>query len=150
MTSKAAVDDFVGQRRLAIVGVSRRGRKFGNFAFRELRSKGYKILPVHPQAETIEGERCYASLGSLPEPVDGVLIVVSPAQTEQVVRDAAAAGIRRVWMQQGAESPAAIQFCQENGIPEVHGECILMFTEPAAWWHRAHRWVWKLLGKLPR
>jgi len=149
MTSKAAVDDFVGQRRLAIVGVSRRGKKFGNFAFRELRSKGYKVLPVHPQAETIEGERCYASLSSLPEPVDGVLVVVPPAQTEQVVRDAAAAGIRRVWMQQGAESPAAIKFCQENGIREVHGECILMFSEPLVWWHRPHRWVWKLLGKLP-
>ena len=150
MTSKAAVDDFVGQRRLAIVGVSRRGKKFGNFAFRELRSKGYKIFPVHPQAETIEGERCYASLGALPQPVDGVLIVVPPAQTEQVVRDAAAAGIRRVWMQQGAGSLAAIKFCQESGIREVHGECILMFTEPLAWWHRAHRWVWKLLGKLPQ
>ncbi len=150
MTSKAAVTDFVGLRKLAVVGVSRQGKKFGNFAFRELRAKGYELFPVHPQAETIEGERCYASLGALPGPVDGLLIVVPPAQTEQVVRDAAAAGIRRVWMQQGAASPAAIKFCQENGISEVHGECILMFTEPAAWWHRAHRWVWKLLGKLPQ
>ena len=149
MTSKAAVADFVSQRKLAVVGVSRQGKKFGNFAFRELRSKGYELFPVHPQTETIEGERCYSSLSSLPEPVDGVLIVVPPAQTEQVVRDAAAAGIRRVWMQQGAESPAAIKFCQESGIQEVHGECILMFTEPLAWWHRAHRWAWKLLGKLP-
>ena len=149
MTSKAAVADFVSQRKLAVVGVSRQGKKFGNFAFRELRSKGYELFPVHPQTETIEGERCYSSLSSLPEPVDGVLIVVPPAQTEQVVRDAAAAGIRRVGMQQGAESPAAIKFCQESGIQEVHGECILMFTEPLAWWHRAHRWAWKLLGKLP-
>jgi hypothetical protein len=150
MTSKAAVADFVGQRKLAVVGVSRQGKKFGNFAFRELRSKGYELFPVHPQAETIEGERCYPSLRALPEPVDALLIVVPPAQTEQVVRDAATAGIRRVWMQQGAESPAAIQFCQENGIREVHGECILMFSEPLAWWHRAHRWAWRLLGKLPQ
>jgi predicted CoA-binding protein len=66
------------------------------------------------------------------------------------VRDAAAAGIRRVWMQQGAESEAAIRFCAENGISAVHGECILMFAEPAAFYHRMHRWVWGLLGKLPR
>ena len=150
MTSKAAVADFVGQRKLAVVGVSRQGKKFGNFAFRELRSKGYELFPVHPQAETIEGGRCYPSLRALPEPVDALLIVVPPAQTEQVVRDAATAGIRRVWMQQGAESPAAIKFCQENGIREVHGECILMFSEPLAWWHRAHRWAWRLLGKLPQ
>jgi predicted CoA-binding protein len=150
MTSKALVTDFVSQRKLAVVGVSRQGKKFGNMAFRELKAKGYRLLPVHPQAETIEGERCYPNLAALPEPVDGVLVVVPPAETEKVVREAAAAGIRRIWMQQGAESPAAIKFCQENGLDAVHGECILMFAEPAAWFHRAHRWVWKLLGKLPK
>ena len=150
MTSKAAVQEFVAQSRLVIVGVSRKKAKFGNMAFKELRKKGYKLFPVHPQAETIEGQRCFPSLNAVPEPVDGVLVIVPPAQTEQVVRDAAAAGIRRVWMQQGAESPAAIKFCEENGISAVHGECILMFAEPAAWFHRAHRWVWKLLGKLPK
>ena len=150
MTSKLAVQDFVAQRKLAIVGISRKRAKFGNMAFKELRKKGYKLFPVHPEAESIEGERCYPALNSLPEPVDGVLVIVPPAQTEQVVRDAAAAGIKRVWMQQGAESPAAIKFCEENGISAVHGECILMFAEPAAFYHRAHRWVWKLLGKLPK
>jgi predicted CoA-binding protein len=150
MSSRAMVTDFVAQRKLAVVGVSRQGRKFGNTAFRELKAKGYKLVPVHPQAETIEGERCYPNLASLPEPVDGVLVVVPPAETEKVVREAAAAGIKRVWMQQGAESPAAIKFCQENGLNTVHGECILMFAEPTAWFHRAHRWVWKLLGKLPK
>ena len=150
MTSRAVVDDFVSQRKLAVVGVSRRKMKFGNLAFKELRRKGYKLFPVHPQAETLEGERCYPNLAALPEPVGGVLVVVPPAQAEQVVRDAAAAGIRRVWLQQGAESAAAIRFCEENGISAVHGECILMFAEPAAFYHRAHRWVWKLLGKLPR
>jgi len=150
MTSRAAVQDFVAQRKLAVVGVSRKKMKFGNLAFKELKGKGYKLFPVHPQAETIEGERCYSSLAALPESVDGVLVVVPPAQAEQVVRDAAAAGIRRVWLQQGAESLAAIRFCEENGISAVHGECILMFAEPAAFYHRLHRWVWKLLGHLPK
>jgi predicted CoA-binding protein len=150
MTSRAVVDDFVSQRKLAVVGVSRQKMKFGNLAFKELRRKGYKLFPVHPHAETIEGELCYPSLAALPEPVGGVLVVVPPAQAEQVVRDAAAAGIRRVWLQQGAGSATAIRFCEENGISAVHGECILMFAEPAAFYHRAHRWVWKLLGKLPR
>ena len=150
MTSKALVADFVAQKKLAIVGVSRGGRKFGNAAFRELKAKGYNLFPVHPQAESIEGERCYPSLAALTEPVDGVLITVPPAETEHVVREAAAAGIKRVWMQQGAGSPQAIRFCEESGMSVVHGECILMFAEPAAWFHRAHRWVWKVLGKLPQ
>ena len=150
MISKAAVEDFIAQRTLAVVGASRKGRKFGNLAYRGLKMKGFRLLPVNPNAETIEGDRCYPSLSALPERVEGVLIVVPPAETERVVRDAAAAGIRRVWMQQGAASPEAIRFCQENGISVVHGECILMFAEPAAFYHRAHRWVWGMLCKLPK
>jgi uncharacterized protein len=149
MISKAAVNEFAAQRTLAVVGVSRQGKKFGNYALRELAGRGYRVFPVHPQAETLEGERCYRSLRQLPEPVGGVLISVPPGETEQVVRDAAAAGIRRVWMQQGAASPEAIRFCQEHGIQEVHGECILMFASPVKSVHNLHRWLWRLLGKLP-
>lgn len=149
MTTRAAVDDFLAQRTLAVVGVSRKGQKFGNMAFRELKKKEYQVFAVNPNAEEIEGERCYPGLKALPKEVGGVLIVVPPEQTEQVVRDAAEAGIRRVWMQQGAESESAIRFCEEEGISAVHGECILMFAEPTGFGHRMHRWVWGLLGKLP-
>jgi hypothetical protein len=53
-------------------------------------------------------------------------------------------------MQQGAESKEAIRFCEDNNIAVVHGECILMFAEPLAFGHRLHRWIWKLLGRLPK
>jgi uncharacterized protein len=149
MTSKAAVQDFVSQKTLAIVGVSRSGNKFGNAAYRELKAKGYKVYPIHPQAETLEGERAYKDFKALPEKVDGVVVVVPPAQTEQVVREAAAAGIKRVWMQQGAESAAAIQFCKENGVAEVHGECIMMYGVGTGL-HGFHGKVWKFLGMAPK
>jgi predicted CoA-binding protein len=149
MTTQATVNDFISQKTLAIVGVSRGGKKFGNMIFRDLKSHGYKIFPIHPESEKLEGERAYKDFKSLPEKVDGVIVVVPPAQTEKVVREAAAAGIQRVWMQQGAESEAAIQFCKENGIAEVHGECIMMFAS-TAFFHKPHRWLWKYLGKLPK
>jgi predicted CoA-binding protein len=150
MTSKTAVDDFVSQKTLALVGVSRQPKKFGNYAFRELTQRGYRVFPVHPVAEIIEGEKCYPSLRQLPEAVGGVVAIVPPTQTEKVVREAAAAGIKRVWMQQGAASPDAIRFCQESGISEIHGECILMFASPIKSVHNVHRWVWRLLGRLPK
>ncbi len=149
MTKKATVEDFIRQRTLAVVGVSSRGKKFGNAACRELRAKGYRIFPVHPTASSLDGEPCYASLSKLPEPVGGVLIVVPPAETEKVVREAATAGIGRIWMQQGAQSPAAIQFCKDKGLSVIHDECILMFAEPIKGPHRLHRFIWRLLGKLP-
>ncbi len=149
MTSRDVVSDFVAQRTLALVGMSRTRGKFGNAAYKELAAKGYDILPVHPEAETLEGAPCWPSLAALPRKPDGLLVVVPPAQAEKVVAEAHAAGIPRVWLQQGAESPEAIRYCEEHGIRVVHHECILMFAEPAHWFHRAHRFVWRLLGKLP-
>ncbi|GAB4539979.1 MAG: CoA-binding protein [Anaerolineae bacterium] len=149
MTSKAAVQDFLAQRTLAVVGASRDDKKFGNKVYKDLIRKGYQTYPVNPHAGEIEGQPCYPDLKSLPELVDGVVFVVPPAQTEQMVREAAGLGIVRVWMQQGSESEEAIRFAEEQGMSVVAGECILMFAEPAEFYHRLHRWVWGLLGRLP-
>jgi len=150
MTKKTVVDDFLAQRKLALVGMSSKRNKFGNTIHKELSSKGYEIYPVHPTAKAIGGVQCWPGLGELPGPVGGVIVVVPPAQTEAVVKDANAAGIKRIWMQQGAESPDAVRYCEENGIDVVHGECILMFAEPVTSVHKFHRWLWKIFGKLPR
>jgi predicted CoA-binding protein len=150
MTTQSAVRDFLSQKTLALIGASRSGKGFGNAVLKELKAKGYKVYPVHPQAESLEGERCYSSLTALPEKVGGVVVVVPPNETEKVVKEAKAAGIERIWIQQGAESPEAIRFCEESGMSAVHGECILMFAEPVGTFHKLHRWVWKLLGKLPK
>jgi predicted CoA-binding protein len=149
MTTRAEVEAFLSGRTLAVVGVSRSGKKFGNTIYRELRGKGYRLVPVHPEAERIEGDRCVRSLGELPGPVDGAVLVTPPAVTEALVEEAAAAGVPRLWLQQGAASERAVALCRERGIPCVHGECILMFAEPTAGIHRLHRWLWRLLGKLP-
>lgn len=149
MTAKIIVEEFVAQPALAVVGVSRNPQKFGNTVYRELKAKGYRVYPLHPQAETLEGDRAYPDFKSLPEAVGGVWINISPEKSEQAVRDAFAAGIRRVWFQQGAESEAALAFCRQNDIAEVHGECLLMFVRGEAFPHNLHRWVWKVLGKLP-
>ena len=149
-TSQSAVKDFVIQKNLALVGVSRNAKKFGNLAYRSLTSKGYRVFPVHRSLNQYEGVQCYTSLQALPEKVDGVVIVVPPKETERVVEDASAAGIKRVWMQQGSESEASIQFCKEHGMSEVHGECILMFTEPVRSIHWIHRCINRFLHTLPQ
>jgi predicted CoA-binding protein len=142
-TSHAAIQEILAQRTLALVGVSRGGKKMGNGIYRELKNKGYKVFPVHPQAEKIEG------LKSLPETVGAVVICVPPAQTEVLVQEAFDAGITRVWIQQGAESYAAIRYCENHEMTIVHGQCIMMFLEPVRSLHGFHRWLWKLIGKYP-
>lgn len=148
-TFHVAVYDFLSQRSLAVVGVSRSGKKFGNTIYRELKARGYKLFPIHPEAETVEGDPSYRSFAELPEKVGGVVICVPPVRTEEVLHRAFEAGITRVWIQQGAESYAALRFCEKGGMSAVHGQCILMFAEPVVSFHRFHRWVWKLIGKYP-
>lgn len=148
MASQASINEFLAQRTLAIAGVKRDGRGFGNAVLKDLTGKGYEVLPVHPDAQQVAGIPCSPSLAQLPKQVGGVVLVVPPEQTEKLVRQAKEAGIPRVWMQQGAESPQAIEYCADNGIDAVHGECIMMFAQPAGI-HRIHRWLWGLVGKLP-
>jgi len=149
MTSKSSIENFLSQKSIAVVGVSRNSKKFGNVIYRELKKKGYNLFPINPNAEKIEGDNCYPNLLSLPEKPDAVVINVPPDQTEKVVREIKQAQIKRVWMQQGSQSKKAEDYCLENGIDCISNECILMFAEPAGFVHRAHRWVWGVMGKLP-
>jgi hypothetical protein len=149
MNSKKTVEEFLSQKRIAVVGVSRKKTKFGNAIYKELKQKGYQVFPINPHINLFEGDTCYPDLFSLPEKIDGVIINVPPAQAEKVVREAKEAGINKVWLQQGSQSEVAIKYCEENGIDYVSNECILMFAQPSAFIHRAHKWVWSVLGKLP-
>lgn len=150
MTSKKLVEEFLAQKNIAVVGVSRKKTKFGNAIYRELKQKDYNVFAVNPNMSEFEGDTCYSDLLSIPEKVDAVVINVPPMQTEKVVREVNEAGIKKVWLQQGSQSDEAINYCEENGIDCISNECILMFAQPSAFIHRAHKWVWGVFGKLPQ
>ena len=149
MHTKKTIEDFLAQKKIAVIGVSRKKTKFGNAIYKALKQKGYQVFPVNPHINVFEGDTCYPDLFSLPEKVDAVVINVPPVQTEKVVREAKEAGINKVWLQQGSQSEDAVKHCEENNIDCVSNECILMFAQPSAFIHRAHKWVWNVLGKLP-
>jgi predicted CoA-binding protein len=148
MTSAKSIEAFLDNPSIAVVGVSRSGRGFGNAACRTLRTQGYRVYPVNWSAPTVDGIRCYSRLSELPERVNAVLVVVPPPQAVDVIRDAAAAGIRHVWLQQGAGSPEAVRVGAELGLDVVAGECILMFAQPTGI-HKVHRWLRQITHRLP-
>ncbi len=149
VVSMELVRDFVSQRRLAVAGVSRSGRKFGNLLLRELKARGYEVVPVHPAAAELQGLRCAKSLAELKGRVDGVVVVTPPPEAAKLVREAADAGIGRVWLQQGAESDEAVRIAREQAIAVVRGHCLLMFLPGTGGIHGFHRLLWRVLGKLP-
>ncbi|MBI4580491.1 MAG: CoA-binding protein [Planctomycetes bacterium] len=126
--SVTAIQGFLAFQTFAVVGVSEDPEKYGHIVYHDLKDKGFKLFAVNPRLEKLGDDACYPSLKALPEPVDGAVLVVPPPVTEQVVREAAEAGIPRVWMQPGSESDAALQFCEANNILAVHDVCIMILT----------------------
>lgn len=149
MTTLTTIEQFLSAKTLALAGASRRGRKFGNLARRELAKQGWQVLLVHPTAAAIDGCPCVARVADLPRDVGGLVVSVPPAQAEALVREAAAAGLRRVWLQRGSESPAAIEAGRAAGLEVIHGQCILMHANPGGI-HRVHRWLVQVAGRLPK
>lgn len=148
------IQDFLGLKRLAVVGVSRKPQDFSRALFREFLARGYQVVPVHPDAPDIEGQRCFARLQDIQPPVEGALFLTAPAVTGTLVRECPAAGITRVWMfrgaGQGAAAPEAVRFCEAHGISVIPGECPFMFFPATRWFHRMHGFVRKIAGSYPR
>ncbi|RLI40405.1 CoA-binding protein [Candidatus Bathyarchaeota archaeon] len=119
--------EFLNKKNVfAVVGASRDPKKYGYQVYKDLRKAGYRVYPVNPNADEILGDRCYPSIEDLPVKPDVVDIVVPPKITERVVKTCRKLGIRKVWMQPGSESEAAIKFCEENGMDVVHGVCVMV------------------------
>ncbi len=150
MTKQSSVTNFLKNKSIAVVGVSRNKNKFGYIAYKNLKDKQFKVFPVNPNVEAVDSDKCYPNLSSIKENVEGVLLVVPPQQSEQVVKEANNLGIKSIWFQQGSSSEQAIKFCEDNNIDYVSGECIMMFSEPVESFHKFHRWIWKIFGKLPK
>lgn len=148
-----SIKDFLEQKRLALVGVSHREQDFSRSVFRELRRRGYSVIPVNPNLTEVEGQRCFPHVQDITPPVDAAMLMTSPAVSEEVVRDCKLAGVTQVWMHQGAgagaSNPWASDFCRQHGIRVIEGECLFMFLPRTPFFHRLHGCVRKLMGKYP-
>ena len=152
-TTRANIEDFLAHKRIAMVGVSRNPEDFSRVLFRELRSRGYDVVPVNPLADELEGRTCFPRMQTIEPPVEAALVMTAPRDTEQVVHDCADAGVFQVWMHsgggRGSVSPEAVAFCRKNHMNLVEGHCPFMFLPNTQLFHRAHGWVLKLVGQYP-
>ena len=120
------ITDFVNRRTWALVGANNNPRKFGNRILLDLRRAGYKVYAVNLNETEVAGQPAWRTLADLPETPEVVDIVVPPAQTEQIVRQCRQLGLTRLWMQPGAESDAAIEYCHANGLQVVYDACAMV------------------------
>jgi predicted CoA-binding protein len=152
-TLKEAVSEFLALKRIAVAGVSRTKKDAANAIYVKLRDSGYEVFAVNPNADEVEGDRCYPDLRSIPQKVEGVVIVTRPQVTEQIVKECAEAGVSSVWMHKAvgnSVSGQAVQFCRESGIKVIAGACPMMYCQPVDFGHKCFRVVLGVLGKLPK
>lgn len=152
---KDAAAAFLGKKRIAVTGVSRNPANHGgNIVYQRLRSRGYQVFAVNPNATEVEGDPCYPDLRSIPGGVEGVVIATRPETAESTMRECAELGIDHVWMHRGpgagSVSPAAALYGREQGITVIDGGCPLMFGPTADFGHKCMRPILTLTGSVPR
>ena len=147
---------FLANRRIAVTGVSGSSpREHGsNAVYRRLRSLGYEVFAVNPNADRVEGDPCYPDLAAIPGGVDAVVIGTNPRHAEATMRQCAALGIKHVWMHRsfgaGSVSTTATAYGRSQGISVIDGGCPLMFGPKADGPHKVMRHLCTLMGTVPR
>lgn len=148
------VDDFLGQKSIAVAGVSSSSTsEAANAIYKKLRDSGYSVYPTNPRTETVEGDSCYPDLKSIPAKVDGVVICTRPDVAKDIVKECIELGIKRVWMHRsfgpGSVSDEAAELARKNQIMVIAGACPMMYCSPVDFGHKCIHWILKVFSKLP-
>jgi len=151
------VQDFLAQKKVAVVGVSDKRETGCNMAYTKFKENGYQVYAVNPRISTFSGAPCYPDLKSLPEKPDAVFILASPKVTDQIVQQCVDLGVKHVWMHcmmgtkpglaagMTSVSQEAVEKCKANGIAVIPGSCPNQFLK-ADFGHAAMRGLWRLFG----
>lgn len=109
---------------IAVVGLSDKPDRVSYMVSEAMQKKGYRIIPVNPSAETILGERCYATLKDIPEPVDIVNVFRRPEHTPPIAEEAVAIGAKTLWLQLGIANDDAAKIASDGGLQVIMDRCI--------------------------
>jgi hypothetical protein len=151
------VQNFLAQKKVAVVGVSDQRDTGCNLAYRKFKKAGYQVSAVNPRISKFEGDPCYPDLQAIPDTPQAVFILTNPSITEQIVQQCVDLGIKHVWMHcmmgvkpglaagMTSVSQNAVQTCHQHGIAVIPGSCPNQFLQPD-FGHAMMRVIWRLLG----
>jgi hypothetical protein len=154
---ESLVQDFLAQKKIAVVGVSDKRETGCNLGYRKFKEAGYTVYAVNPHLTTFDGSPCYPDLKSIPQKPDAVFILANPKVTEQIVQQCVDLGVKRVWMHclmgtkpglaanMTSVSQAAVRMCRENEITVIPGTCPNQFLNPD-FGHALMRVTCRMLG----
>lgn len=153
------VQDFLTQKKIAVVGVSDKRETGCNLAYTKFKENGYRVFAVNPRINEFNGDPCYPDLKTIPEKPDAVFILTNPNVTDQIVQQCVDLGIKHVWMHcmmgtkpglaagMTSVSRGAVTVCRQNGIAVIPGSCPNQFLAPD-FGHAMMRGLWRLFGNM--
>ena len=130
---------------IAIVGLSPNDLRASHFVGFYLKRHGYRVIPVNPRADSILGEKSYASLTDIPEHVDVVDVFRAPEAVPEIAREAVAIGAGALWLQYGVISPEGVAIAEQGGLDVVMDRCLKV--EHARYMGRMH-WLGMNTGEI--
>ena len=151
------VQDFLAQKRIAVVGVSDKRDTGCNLVYTKFKENGYQVFAVNPRIASFNGDPCYPDLKSIPDKPEAVFILASPKVTDQIVQQCVELGVKHVWMHcmmgtkpglaagMTSVSQEAVEKCKVNGIAVIPGSCPNQFLK-ADFGHAMMRGMWRLFG----
>lgn len=116
---------MLGKKVWAVVGANNDPEKYGNRIYKKLRARGYKVYPINPNYEAVEGDTCYKNLSSLPEVPEVIDMVVAPKHGMAVIEEAAGLGVKNIWLQPGTYNKELLASINEKGLESVQA-CVLV------------------------
>ena len=111
-------------KRIAIVGLSSNPLRASYFVGFYLKRHGYQVIPVNPREKTIFGERSYATLREVTEPIDIVNVFRAPDALPGIATEAVAAGAKNLWCQFGVINEEGARIAEEGGLSIAMDRCI--------------------------
>jgi predicted CoA-binding protein len=109
---------------IAVVGLSDNPERTSYMVSQAMQQKGYRIIPVNPNAEQILGEKCYSSLLEIDEPVDIVNVFRRSEFVQPIAEDAVKIKAKVLWLQLGIINEEAAQYAKEHGLEVIMDRCI--------------------------
>ena len=151
---KTAAAEFLSHKRVAVTGVSRTPGSHGsNVVYQRLKERGYDVYPVNPNAESIDGDRCYPDLHAIPGGVEAVVIGTKPERAQATIEECGDLGIKDVWMHRsfggGSVSEEAAAYGREHGMTVIDGGCPLMFEPTSDPGHKVIKFVCRMNHHMP-
>jgi len=117
------IDQMLKLKTWAIVGLSNNTERAAYGVAKVLIENGHKIIPVHPKAETVHGQKGYAKLADITEMVDVVDVFVNSELAGEVVNEAIKIGAKGVWLQLDVIDAGAISRAHDAGLLAVMNHC---------------------------